>query len=254
MLPMIRFRVRPICSFFWCLCLFTSVASAQSTRVESVPQYTELLAKSAGLSVEQRTRAQTLFNSGFTLWQSGDFAAAAMALRQGLEIDPANPQANFYYGDSLLQTRDRKNALEYLTRAAKLGPDTPESFKALVAIEALSKPVPFAELSDEEIRGFLPAKWEMTHRCPWGAATDTFTISGVTAEGQIRASDWSGRGDIASARISGKEISLIVEYGGLLIGNQKVNFRGHLTDAQHLEGTSTQTARPETCRWDAKKM
>ena len=64
-----------------------------------------LTTKSAALGAEDKAKAQQLFATGFSLWQSGDFAAAELAFKQGLDIDPANAQANYYYGDCLARRK-----------------------------------------------------------------------------------------------------------------------------------------------------
>ena len=64
-------------------------------------KYADLRARSAALTPDQRAQAQHLFAAAFTLWQSGDFAAAQEGFAQGLVIDPANGMANYYMGDLL---------------------------------------------------------------------------------------------------------------------------------------------------------
>lgn len=135
---------------FLMLVTFSESGFSQTLVIPSQGQqaaYAELSARSAALAPEQKAQAAQLFSTGFGLWQSGDFAAAVIAFKQGLEIDPANPTANFYYGDSLLKTRDKKGAAEYLARAVGLGGTSPESFKAKAALDALSTPVPFSEMT-----------------------------------------------------------------------------------------------------------
>lgn len=124
--------------------------------------YVDLTARSAALAPEQKAQAAQLFSTGFGLWQSGDFAASAIAFKQGLEIDPANATANFYYGDSLLKNRDKKGAAEYLSRAVAMGGTSPESFKAKAALDALSTPVPFSEMTNEDLKEVYAGHWE-TH-------------------------------------------------------------------------------------------
>ena len=100
--------------------------------------YAELTARSAALTPEQKAQATQLFSTGFSLWQSGDFGSAALAFKQGLDLDSANAPANFYYGDCLKQTGDTKNAVDYFGRAAALGAGTAEGFKAKSAVDALT--------------------------------------------------------------------------------------------------------------------
>lgn len=80
------------------LLLYTAmfcVSIAWSQRLDTLPTveqvntvYADLLVKSAALTVEQKAKAQQLFATGFGLWQSGNFEAAAKAFQDGLAIDP----------------------------------------------------------------------------------------------------------------------------------------------------------------------
>lgn len=114
---------------------------------------------SSALTDEQRAQARQLFATGFELWQGGDCAAAVLAFGQGLSIDPANPQANFYRGDCLQKLRRREEAAEAFKRAMTYGAGTPEGFKAQAAFEALSKPLPFSELSPSERKRLYVGDW-----------------------------------------------------------------------------------------------
>lgn len=136
------------------------------------PPYADLSARSAALTDDLRDRARESFSIGFGLWQAGDCAAAVMAFRRGLDIDPANPQANYYHGDCLQKLRRRLDATEAFKRAAALGEGTPEGFKALAALEALSKPVPIREMSRDELRTAYVGVW-----APEGKPELTFTIT-----------------------------------------------------------------------------
>lgn len=132
---------------------------AQTPGAAALPKYSELIVRSAELTPEQKNQALTFFKLGFDLWQSGDFSAAQIAFKQGLDIDPVNPQANYYYGDSLLKTKDRKGAAEFFARSAALGPATLEGIKSQAALQALTKPVPLPEMSIEEIKEIYIGTW-----------------------------------------------------------------------------------------------
>ncbi len=110
---------------------------AQTPGAAALPKYSELIARSSELTAEQKSQALTFFKLGFDLWQSGDFSAAQIAFKQGLDIDPVNPQANYYYGDSLLKTKDRKGAADFFTRSAALGPTTLEGIKSQAALQQM---------------------------------------------------------------------------------------------------------------------
>ena len=134
---------------------------AQTPGAAALPKYSELIARSSELTAEQKSQALTFFKLGFDLWQSGDFSAAQIAFKQGLDIDPVNPQANYYYGDSLLKTKDRKGAAEFFARSAALGPATLEGIKSQAALKDLSKPVALADMSPEEVKDLYVGAWLM---------------------------------------------------------------------------------------------
>jgi len=119
-------------------CCWMALVSSLAWAQTSAP-YADLVAKSVSLSPNQKSKAAQLFSTGFSLWQGGDFASAKMAFQEGLDIDPANPEANFYYGDSLRVLKQRREAAEYLRRASTLGAGSPESFKARTALAELAK-------------------------------------------------------------------------------------------------------------------
>lgn len=153
-------------------CLITVAAGMAGARAQPTSgSDAELSAKSTSLTDEERKGSQKSFSVGFDLWQSGDCNAAVMAFRRGLDIDPANPQANFYYGDCLQRLRRRDEAAEALRRAAKFGDGTPEGYKALAMLEAISKPPTLSEMSGEEKRKLFIGVW-----APKGDRDSAFTI------------------------------------------------------------------------------
>jgi tetratricopeptide (TPR) repeat protein len=123
------------------------------------PTYADLVERSKALTPDQKNQAQQMFNTGFTLWQSGDFASATQAFKEGLDIDPANSQANYYYGDCLRQAKHRNEAIEYFKRANALGGGSPERFKAKAALDELAKPPTVDEMSSEELKDLYVGTW-----------------------------------------------------------------------------------------------
>ena len=132
---------------------------AALSKTQTPAQYSNLLERSALLTPGQRAKATEMFSTGFALWQSGDFAAAAKAFQLGLDIDPANVPANYYLGDCLLRGRHPKLAADFFTRASKLGGGTPESFKAEVALEEISKQFSTDDMSPDEIKAMYVGAW-----------------------------------------------------------------------------------------------
>jgi len=138
-------------------CLLTATSTSAT---DAQKPYADLIARSKALTPAQKNQAQQIFNTGFTLWQSGDFQTALKAFKRGLDIDPANPQANYYYGDCLRQTKQRKDAVEFLTRAKEFGGSTTEGFKAETALEELAKPPTVDEMSSEELKDLYVGTWK----------------------------------------------------------------------------------------------
>jgi formylglycine-generating enzyme required for sulfatase activity len=104
--------------------------------------FAEISAQSAALPPERKFEAQGLFASSFTLWQSGDFNAASIGFERGLAIDPANGQANFYFGDILARRSENERAAEHYRRAVAFGGSAPEALRAEAALRALPAPPP----------------------------------------------------------------------------------------------------------------
>ncbi|HEY5046572.1 MAG TPA: SUMF1/EgtB/PvdO family nonheme iron enzyme [Rhizomicrobium sp.] len=115
----------------------TAALVAQHQARGTDPRYRDLLARSRAMRPVERKQALALFDTGISLWKSGDFTSAAAAFRQGLDIDPANGPANYYLGDSLMRQGDQSGAAEYMSRAATLGGAGAEAFKAKTALQGL---------------------------------------------------------------------------------------------------------------------
>lgn len=217
------------------------------------PSYADLAAQSAALSAEQRLEARRLFAAGFELWQGGDCSAATLAFGQGLKLDPANPQANYYHGDCLLKLRRRDDAAEAFRRSAALGAGSTEGFKAQAALESLAKPRVFQELGDDEIRPKLIGTWEVAQRCSWGSSTDTFQIDSINADGRASIKEWGLRGTLEEFVFSGKRVNFTSTIQVLFTTNT-VKHTGQLTSLTQMSGSFRQTANAETCNWTARKI
>ncbi|OUC13532.1 MAG: hypothetical protein B0A82_16740, partial [Alkalinema sp. CACIAM 70d] len=91
----------------WDIKLTGSLLSAQQASTQ------EDLKKSASLSPAQRETVRRKFRSGFELFQAGEFAAAELLFRDGLQIEPANEVANFYLAESLARLNKAAEARHY---------------------------------------------------------------------------------------------------------------------------------------------
>lgn len=149
------------------LLLFCQYAMGQS-------QYEQLRTQSASLSEEDRGRALKFFSVGFELWRLGDCKSAILAFRDGLALDPANPQANFYLGECLSKLSARDEATQALKMAAIFGAGTPEGYKATALLETLAKPPVFSELSVSEKQKLFVGMWAID-----GDRDSIFTIEEI---------------------------------------------------------------------------
>lgn len=110
--------------------------AARQASASSDP-YAHIRAQSARVAPAQRDEARTLFANAFTIWQAGDFNAAAIGFERGLDIDPANAPANFYYADILNRQGNQASAREHYQRASALGGSSAEGMRAEAALRAM---------------------------------------------------------------------------------------------------------------------
>jgi tetratricopeptide (TPR) repeat protein len=127
--------------------------------------YGDLIAKSSSLTETQRSAATELVNAGVRLSDSGDCASASLALRQALDLDPANIRANYYLGYCLRKTRTRTDteALEYMKRASSIRSAEPEHFKAVSQVKEMSAP----ETAEEAINSLSSIEHDRLYVGTW---------------------------------------------------------------------------------------
>ena len=164
------------------------VAMAQSpaTTSPSAATYSNIVARSAALSPGDKARAQQLFANAFALWRSGEFAAAEIGFKIGLDIDPANATANYYYGDSLARRKAKADARVFLSRAVAFGGVTTEALKAQAEIDQLSiPPTSLSDMSQQEITEEFKGNWQLSvPGAGGGRIIFVAGINGVAAEGK----------------------------------------------------------------------
>ena len=104
------------------------------------PRYADLISRAAAASPEDKQAARNAFHAGLALWKSGDFPSAEAAFKLGLDLEPTNGMADFYYGDCLQRRGDAAGAGDYMARAMFFGGQSPEAFKAQAALASLPAP------------------------------------------------------------------------------------------------------------------
>jgi hypothetical protein len=101
------------------------------------PPYDVMAQPTAQVSDQARRDALGVFATGFGLWQAGEYEAAEAAFRRGLELDPENPQANYYLGEILLRRGARNHARAALELAASHEGGAREMFLARGLLRAM---------------------------------------------------------------------------------------------------------------------
>lgn len=203
--------------------------------------YTALIATSSKLSPANREKAAALFSTAFQLWKSGDFGAAALAFRRGLDIDPANAAANYYYGDCLNRSNDLQGARLHLEIARKLGNGTAEQFKAEALLSTLKDiPIPANQLNGKQLEKALIGHWEIISEFKFMFSSSKLNpymeISGIEGntlkvQGKQKCC-LAGFFDYNHGTINGTHIEIV---GKVSINTMILNFE--LIDERHLVGT-----------------
>ncbi|OUC15409.1 MAG: hypothetical protein B0A82_06970 [Alkalinema sp. CACIAM 70d] len=93
------------------------------------------LAKSGSLSPAQRDAVRRKFRTGFELFQAGEFAAAELLFRDGLQVEPANEVANFYLAESLSRLNKAAEARHYWQQTIRYAPDSKEAAQARARLQ-----------------------------------------------------------------------------------------------------------------------
>lgn len=187
---------------------------AAQTAPASGTDYSAFVARSAALSPADKARAQQLFATGFSLWQSGDFAAAEIGFKNGLVIDPANALANYYYGDCLARRKDRARARDYLARAVAFGGMTAEGLKAQAELQQLSSaPTHVDDMTTDDFRVALVGEWTISI-----VTTNGNTIMGKiyfseSPDGVLRSELKFDRYKLKELHFQGKHLSMMLECG-----------------------------------------
>lgn len=205
-----------------------------------------LAARSAALLPADKARAQSLFSTSFGLWQSGDFAAAEIGFRQGLDIDPTNALANFYYGDCLVRRKNKAEARIYLARAAAFGAATAEGLKAQAELQALSvAPTSVADMDAPEIASALQGAWSIREICSYGSGMSKLVVGPVDADsGTFSATIGGCR--FESGQVQGAK----VRFSCVRMGNH-ISYSGALKSPTEMGGDYIQDS--GQCSWTGTK-
>ena len=209
-------------------------ACAQSVAVSPGPAAQAALADlaniSAAMSPADKAQANAVFATAFGLWKAGDFDAAALGFKRGLIIDPANPMANYYYGDCLMRRKSKADARVYLSRAVAFGGVTAEALKAQSELDQLSlPPTELSEMNSDEISSALDGNWAVSaegNNYRFKIEKDKSGVEKISGR-----NTWLlGQVVFKNLEITGDKISFIAtdfgvpnqNYEGKLVGNGKI--------------------------------
>jgi hypothetical protein len=96
------------------------------------------------LSPELKAKAKEKFTQAFNLFKEGEFEAAIIRFKQGLELDPANGLGHFYMAETYARLNDTENAVIHYNYTVQFSPDIKEAAIAEVKLskirEAQDKP------------------------------------------------------------------------------------------------------------------
>ena len=99
---------------------------------------------SAQLSAETKAKSKEKFSQAFNLFKEGEFEAAVIRFKQGLEFDPANGLGHFYLAETYARLNDVENSAIHYNYTLLLSPDIKEAAIAEVKLskirEAQNKP------------------------------------------------------------------------------------------------------------------
>jgi hypothetical protein len=94
-------------------------------------------AQDTGISPSER-QAKQLFQAAYEAWQKEDYTTAEDGFRRGLELDPYNAAANYYYADCLARRGDVIDSVTPLRLAVQYGGGTAEGQQAQDAAKGLA--------------------------------------------------------------------------------------------------------------------
>ncbi len=92
---------------------------------------------SCSLSPALKEKARERFSQGFELFQDGEFDAAVIRFKGGLELDPANARGNYYLAETYVRMHDVENAKKYYRYTVEFAPEIKEAALAQARLEKL---------------------------------------------------------------------------------------------------------------------
>jgi len=108
---------------------YTDAGRAQIA-AESRPSIDEAKAAAKKLTAVQKAQAKAKFVQAFDLYKAGDFDAAILGFKQGLDIDPSSGLANFYLGECYARANKDYLARVRWQRTIDLEPSSKEALQA----------------------------------------------------------------------------------------------------------------------------
>jgi TolA-binding protein len=103
--------------------------------------YADLIDRGARVSPVDKQRAGRIFKAAYASGQKEDYTSAESGFRNGLDIDPTNAEANYWYAYCLGHSgSETLQALDYLTRAVTFGGNDSGGTMAQSALKDFASP------------------------------------------------------------------------------------------------------------------
>lgn len=91
--------------------------------------------KPAAKQSQKEESAKPIFKAAFDLYKEGQFEAAELQFKKGLEVDPKSAIAHYYLAETQARLNKMKEALKHYETVVKFAPDSKEAALATVALE-----------------------------------------------------------------------------------------------------------------------
>jgi hypothetical protein len=104
------------------------------------PVYRDLIKRRQQVTKKSEAAALNTFATGFAAMQKQAYAKAEPEFRAGLDIDPGNSQANYFYSNCLAQRGAILPVIDYLSRAMLFATNDEEKRQAQDTLRAYANP------------------------------------------------------------------------------------------------------------------
>lgn len=123
--------------------------------------------KPAAKQNQKEESAKPIFKAAFDLYKEGQFEAAELQFKKGLEVDPKSAIAHYYLAETQARLNKMKEALKHYETVVKLAPDSKEAALATVALEKGREAVKQEEQQKEQKKDMVHIKLKFNNTDFW---------------------------------------------------------------------------------------